>query len=195
MMRSSPPTFRLPPHWGHDVGDRLSNPLGGLVGSKTEFSVPSVASVSYKGNLRTNAQTVKHGSRNSRWRFPDCHLGNRRVVRWPGLAAPVADRRRVRRHLADCRPRRSTASSAQIIGRQGWRTTLALCRMIGAMRTSIICSEPTVSGGDTYRSLPPICVAVICTCCPYTTLYAIVKSPLPLPGTCPSRREMPVAYA
>jgi hypothetical protein len=40
-MRSSPPTFRLPPHWGHDVGDRLSNPPEGLVGSKTEFSVPS----------------------------------------------------------------------------------------------------------------------------------------------------------
>src|SRR5437867_8733669 len=51
MMRSSPPAFRRPPHWGHDVGDRLSNPLGGLVGSKTEFSVPSVASNAYVGNL------------------------------------------------------------------------------------------------------------------------------------------------
>ena len=39
-MRSSPPTFRLPPHWGHDVGDRLSNPPDGLIGSKTDFSVP-----------------------------------------------------------------------------------------------------------------------------------------------------------
>src|SRR4029079_14778976 len=41
-MSSAPPTFRLPPHWGHDVGDRLSNPPEGLVGSKTEFSVPSI---------------------------------------------------------------------------------------------------------------------------------------------------------
>src|ERR1043165_8563643 len=40
-MRSSPPTFRLPPHWGHDVSSRFSNPPEGLVGSKTEFSVPS----------------------------------------------------------------------------------------------------------------------------------------------------------
>src|SRR6185436_6135525 len=39
-MRSSPPTFRLPPHWGHDVSDRLSNPPEGLIGSKTNFSVP-----------------------------------------------------------------------------------------------------------------------------------------------------------
>src|SRR6266581_2047489 len=57
-MRSSPPTFRLPPHWGHDVGDRLSNPPEGLVGSKTEFSVPSVASQLYIGNLKAIAQPV-----------------------------------------------------------------------------------------------------------------------------------------
>src|SRR4051812_5337636 len=57
-MRSSPSTFRLPPHWGHDVGDRLSNPPEGLIGSKTDFSVPTVASHFHKSNLRTDAIQV-----------------------------------------------------------------------------------------------------------------------------------------
>src|SRR5215470_8688068 len=111
-MRSSPPTFRRPPHWGHDVGDRLSNPLGGLVGSKTEFSVPSVASHWYIDNLKTIPQPVKHGSRNNRWHFTDHHLGHRRVVRWIRMAASVADARRLRHHLAGCRSRRSPPSRA-----------------------------------------------------------------------------------
>ena len=58
MLRSSPPTFRLPPHWGPDVGDRLSNQPEGLIGSKTDFSVPTVASCSWKGKLGTNARRV-----------------------------------------------------------------------------------------------------------------------------------------
>ena len=77
IMRSSPPTFRLPPHWGHDVGSRFSNPLEGLVGSKTEFSVPNVSFVrcekQFTGEHRFG-QTLRSrdGSRNSRRHCAAC---------------------------------------------------------------------------------------------------------------------------
>src|SRR3954465_8322850 len=105
-MRSSPSTFRLPPHWGHDVGDRLSNQPEGLVGSKTEFSVPSVPAISYTGNLGTVQSQVNsrgaNGSRYSRWHRDDRHLGDWRTrVRRPRVDSSTADCWRLRRDLAN----------------------------------------------------------------------------------------------
>ena len=89
-----------------------------LLAQKLSSPSRAVVPTSYKSNLQTVSDSVNsrgaNGSRNSRRRCVAGDLGDRRArVQWPGMDQLAADGRRLRRHLANRRSRRSTTPSAE----------------------------------------------------------------------------------